>query len=82
MVPDVVVLDVNLPDIDGFEVCTRMKAEPFLKNIAVIMLTGAKKEVEDRIKGLGLGAEDYILKPYDLDVLLARINAVIKVQKL
>jgi two-component system, OmpR family, response regulator len=75
--PHVVVLDVMMPGMDGFEVCKMLKKES--DNIAVIMLT-AKDEVEDRVKGLTLGADDYLVKPFSFDELLARIGARLRNQ--
>lgn len=75
-VPHVVVLDVMMPGMDGFEVCRALKeAMP----VAVIMLT-AREEVEDRVKGLTLGADDYMSKPFSFGELLARIRARVRNQ--
>ncbi len=75
--PHVAVLDVMMPGIDGFEVCRMMKKSGL--PVAVIMLT-AKDEVEDRVKGLTLGADDYVVKPFSFEELLARIHARIRNQ--
>jgi two-component system OmpR family response regulator len=75
--PHVVVLDVMMPGMDGFEVCRMLKKTD--SAAAVIMLT-AKEEVEDRIKGLTLGADDYMAKPFSFAELLARIHARIRNQ--
>ena len=72
--PDLVVLDLMLPKISGFEVCRRMQAE---KRIPLIMLT-ARGEEEERIVGLGLGADDYIVKPFSPRELAARVAAVLR----
>lgn len=74
--PHVAVLDVMMPGMDGFEVCRLLKQK---EEIAVIMLT-AKEEVGDRVKGLTLGADDYMGKPFSFDELLARIHARIRNQ--
>ncbi|MGG2201182.1 MULTISPECIES: response regulator transcription factor [Paenibacillus] len=74
--PHVAVLDVMMPGMDGFEVCRLLKQE---EQIAVIMLT-AKEEVNDRVKGLTLGADDYMSKPFSFDELLARIHARVRNQ--
>lgn len=74
--PHVVILDVMMPGMDGFEVCRMLKK---LDNVAVIMLT-AKDEVDDRVKGLMLGADDYVVKPFSFEELLARIYARIRNQ--
>lgn len=70
--PHVIILDVMMPGIDGFESCRLFKSGG--SNVAVIMLT-AKDDVDDRIKGLTLGADDYMVKPFSFGELLARIHA-------
>ena len=70
-----------LPKMDGFEVCERLKNDPQTKKIPIIMLT-AKGEEEDVIKGLEVGADDYITKPFSPKVLLARIKAVLRRSKI
>jgi len=74
--PQVVVLDVMMPGMDGFEVCRMLKKS---ENVAVIMLT-ARDEVDDRVKGLTMGADDYMVKPFSFEELLARIYARIRNQ--
>jgi DNA-binding response OmpR family regulator len=74
---DVVLLDVMLPGIDGFEVCRRLRAEPELAALPVLMLT-ARGEDTDKIVGLELGADDYLAKPFNPRELLARIRAVLR----
>src|SRR5215510_15617910 len=71
--PDLVLLDLTLPGLDGFEVCRRINREQ--SGTAIIVLT-ARAQKEDKIQGLRLGADDYITKPFALDELLARIDAV------
>ncbi|KAF6632833.1 MULTISPECIES: response regulator transcription factor [Paenibacillus] len=73
--PDVVVLDVMMPQVDGFEVCRRMREGG--STVPVLMLT-AKDEVENRVKGLDLGADDYLVKPFALEELLARVRALLR----
>lgn len=75
--PDLVVLDLMLPGVDGLEVCRRLKADPLLRHIPVVMLT-AKGEEADVVAGLELGADDYVVKPFSMRVLLARIGAVLR----
>jgi len=75
-VPDVALLDVGLPDINGFDVLARMRQHPQLKSIPVIMLTGQARR-EDVMRGLAGGADGYITKPFDRDVLLTGIRAVL-----
>jgi len=72
---DAVILDVMLPIHDGFEVCRQMRAERVLS--PVLMLT-ARGAVEDRVKGLNVGADDYLLKPFAMEELLARVNALLR----
>lgn len=74
--PHVVILDVMMPGMDGFEVCEALKGMTY---VAVIMLT-AKEEVEHRVRGLTLGADDYMSKPFSFEELLARIQARIRNQ--
>lgn len=75
--PHIVILDVMMPGMDGFEVCKMLKKNS--EAISVIMLT-AKEEIEDRVKGLTLGADDYVVKPFSFEELLARIHARIRNQ--
>ena len=75
--PDVVVLDWMLPKISGVEVCRRMRSKRETRNIPVIMLT-ARGEESDRIRGLETGADDYIVKPFSMAELMARIRAVLR----
>jgi two-component system, OmpR family, response regulator len=70
---DVVVLDINLPGIDGFETCHRLRAGGL--RTPILMLT-ARDAIDDRIKGLDTGADDYMVKPFDVGELLARIRAL------
>ena len=74
--PHIIILDIMMPGMDGFEVCRMLKKT---ENVAIIMLT-AKDEVEDRVKGLTLGADDYVMKPFSFEELLARIHARIRNQ--
>jgi two-component system, OmpR family, response regulator len=74
--PHVVILDVMMPGIDGFEVCQKLKE---MQPVSVIMLT-AKEEIEDRVKGLTIGADDYMPKPFGFGELLARIQARVRNQ--
>ncbi|RZI68836.1 response regulator [Variovorax guangxiensis] len=77
-VPDLVILDLMLPDIDGLEVCRRIRALPgALAKVSVLMLT-AKGDPMDRIIGLEIGADDYLPKPFEPRELLARIRAVLR----
>lgn len=75
--PDLVILDLMLPSIDGLEVCRRLKQNEETRKIPVLMLT-AKSEDSDIISGLELGADDYITKPFSPKVLIARVRAVLR----
>jgi two-component system, OmpR family, response regulator MprA len=72
--PDLVVLDVLMPGIDGLEVCQRLREE---SDIPILILT-AKDETQDRVEGLDSGADDYLVKPFELDELLARVRALLR----
>ena len=71
--PDMIILDIGLPDIDGFEVCKTLRNDTTTKDYPIIMLT-AKGDDRDKIEGLSLGADDYITKPYNAEELILRIN--------
>jgi two-component system phosphate regulon response regulator PhoB len=79
--PDVVLLDLMLPGVDGLEVCRRLKSNPLTAQIPIVMVT-AKGEDADIVTGLELGADDYIIKPFSPRVLLARIRAVLRRKRL
>ncbi|MFC5907451.1 response regulator transcription factor [Streptacidiphilus monticola] len=75
--PDLVVLDVMLPDADGFSLVKRLREEPDQDRLPVIFLT-AKDGVEDKISGLTAGGDDYVTKPFSLEELIARIRAILR----
>ncbi len=75
--PDLIVLDLMMPGIDGLEVTRSIKSDPVLKNIFIVMLT-AKGEEADIITGLEIGADDYVTKPFSPRVLIARIRSVLR----
>jgi len=77
--PDLILLDVMMPDMDGYEVCRRLKADPATRAIPVIFLT-AKGQVTDEAEGLALGAADYILKPVNAAILAARVHTHLSLQ--
>ena len=79
--PDLILLDLMLPGIHGLDVCHIIKTDDKMKEIAIIMLTALGQE-ENIVKGLEAGADDYITKPFSLKVLLARINAVLRREKM
>lgn len=75
--PDLVILDWMLPAVSGIEICRRMRSRPRTRMIPVLMLT-ARGEEADRIRGLTTGADDYVVKPFSLPELLARVKAVLR----
>ena len=75
--PDVILLDVHMPEMDGFQVCRMIKANPATVNVPIIFLTGADK-TEEKIRGLELGATDYVTKPFDPAELRARVRAALR----
>jgi two-component system phosphate regulon response regulator PhoB len=75
--PDIIILDLMLPGIDGLEVCKILKNESKTKNIPIVMLT-AKGDETDIVTGLEVGADDYIVKPFSPKVLIARIRALLR----
>ncbi len=74
--PDLIILDVMMPKLNGYEVCKRLRADENTKYIPVLMLT-AKSKVEDKVEGLGVGADDYLVKPFDYKELSARISSLL-----
>jgi two-component system alkaline phosphatase synthesis response regulator PhoP len=78
--PDLILLDLMLPEIDGFEVCKILKNDPKTMYIPIVMLT-AKGEESDIVAGLELGAEDYVTKPFSPRVLIARIRTILRRKK-
>jgi DNA-binding response OmpR family regulator len=75
--PDLVLLDIMLPEIDGLEICKFLKSDPSTRDIPIIMVT-AKEEESDVVLGLGLGADDYVSKPFSPKELIARIKALLR----
>jgi two-component system alkaline phosphatase synthesis response regulator PhoP len=75
--PDLIILDLMLPRMDGWEVCRRLKAEKDTASIPIIMLT-ARREERDVVEGLELGADDYMKKPFSLSELTARVRALLR----
>ena len=75
--PDLLLLDVMLPGLDGFAIAKRIRATPALAATRIVMLT-ARTASEDIVRGLDAGADDYVTKPFDRKVLLARVNAVLR----
>ena len=75
--PDLILLDIKMPQLDGFEVCKRLKADEKTKNIPIIFIT-ALDETQDRIEAFNLGATDFITKPFDRQEVIVRVRAHIR----
>lgn len=77
--PDLILLDVHLPDMTGHEVCRALKADARTRHVPIVMLTGEARALESRVKGLDAGAEDYLFKPISPKVLMARVKSILKI---
>ena len=75
--PDLLVLDVLMPGMDGYEVCSRLRADPLYRDLPILFLSG-KDQVIDRVIGLRLGADDYLGKPFDIEELMLRIRGMLR----
>ena len=75
--PELVLLDLMLPDISGLEVCRQLKSDPALREVPVMMLTARSEEI-DRVVGFELGADDYVVKPFSVRELILRVQAVLR----
>lgn len=78
--PDIVLLDINLPDTEGWDVCRRLRADPVLSETPVIMLSGHRLTPNDKARGLEAGADDFLSKPFNLTELSLRMEAILKVR--
>lgn len=76
--PTVILLDLKLPDGDSWNILRKLKSEASLKDTPVLMLSGAQFRPEDKVTGLTLGADDYVGKPVDLDILSAKLSALLR----
>lgn len=76
--PDIVLLDLRLPRLDGYQVCQRLKADPTTAHTPIIMITAFLTGSSDTVRGIEYGADDYLNKPVDLDVLAARVRMVLR----
>src|SRR6185369_14954157 len=79
--PDLILLDVMMPKIDGFEVCRRLKSDPALPFMPIILVT-AKADTKDVVAGLDAGADEYLTKPIDHMAMLARVRSVLRIKEL
>lgn len=75
--PEIILLDIMLPDIDGLELCKIIKSHSNLNKIGIILVS-AKGEIDDKVYGLNLGADDYIAKPFSIKEILSRVNALLR----
>lgn len=75
--PDLVILDVIMPGMDGYTVCREIRADPILTHVPILFLTAKGKE-EDRIEGFNAGADDYLTKPFNVDEMLLRVKAILR----
>ena len=76
--PDLILLDLRLPKLDGYQVCQRLKGDPMTAHIPIIMITAFLTGASDTVRGIEYGADDYLNKPVDLDVLAARVKMVLR----
>src|SRR5262245_8254495 len=79
--PDAILLDINMPGMDGYEVCKRLREDPRTSPIPIVFLTAMYREMNDVVRGLDLGAHDYITKPFNQDELLARVAVMVRVRQ-
>ncbi|MFA6004567.1 MAG: response regulator transcription factor [Elusimicrobiota bacterium] len=76
--PDIVFADVQMPEMDGFELCRRLRGDPRTSRIPIVMISGSAMEEDDQLEGFALGADDYVLKPFAPRILLAKGEAVLR----
>jgi CheY-like chemotaxis protein len=76
--PDLILLDVQLPDVAGFELCRVIKNRTELKDVPIIMITGTARSTEEKVKGFQMGVDDYVLKPFEMPELLERIKTILR----
>ena len=75
--PDLILLDIMIPVVDGLEVCKRLRATPEIRDTPIVMLT-AKSEETDQLVGFSVGADDYVVKPFSVKILLERIKSLLR----
>jgi len=76
--PDLILLDVNLPDGNGIDFCRRIKSDPAASHIPVLLLTGEARAVDNRVDGFEAGADDYVIKPFNTKELLSRVKGILQ----
>ncbi|MDO9566899.1 MAG: response regulator [Candidatus Desulfaltia sp.] len=80
--PDVILLDIHMPKMDGFEVCTILKEDKQTKHIPIIFLTATASDLKSRIRGLEMGADDYIVQPVDNLEMITRVKVMLRIKQL
>ncbi len=75
--PDLIILDVMMPEVDGYTVAKRVRENPSTKDIPILMLT-AMGQLEDKVKGFDIGVDDYLVKPFEMEELQVRVRALLK----
>lgn len=78
--PDVLLLDVQLPDMEGWDICRKLRTDAAMRLAAVIMVSGNRLEPDDKVRCLEAGADDFLAKPFDLTELMLRIDTILKVR--
>src|SRR6266700_4518288 len=76
--PDLILMDIQLPDVTGFDLCRLIKNKSELQSVPIIMITGTARSTEEKVKGFQMGVDDYLLKPFDMPELLERVRAVLR----
>src|SRR5262245_47876982 len=79
--PDVVLLDIHMPELDGYEVCRRLKADPRTREIPIVFLTARYRDHEEIARGLEAGAHDYVTKPFSAAELMARVGVMVRIRR-
>lgn len=79
--PDTILLDIRMPGMDGYETCQRIKNDPFIKHIPVILISAIMTETDDFIKGFETGADAYLAKPIDESILAAQVKASLRIKE-
>jgi len=80
--PDLIICDVLLPGMNGIDLCRKIKAESRLNDVIFMLVTGMEVDSEDMVEGFTAGADEYLMKPFSKDEILARVNSLMKIKKL